>query len=102
MHRHSVQMEPPNASLQLILPTDKRNPSFTIYLTEDRRLLHVYYGLERLEVIPAAADHPAYRMLVARLYNAEVKVSTLEEVFFLDHKTIRAWGLALDSGCRIL
>lgn len=91
-------MEQPDASLQLILPTDKRNPCFTLYLTEDRRFLHVYYGLERLEVVPAAADHPAHRMLVARLYNADVKVAVLEELFDLDHKTIRAWGLALDSG----
>ena len=91
-------MAQPAASLQLILPTDKRNPSFTLYLTEDRRFLHVYYGLERLEVIPAAADHPAHPMLVGRLYNADVKVSALEELFDLDHKTIRAWGLALDSG----
>ncbi len=91
-------MEPPNASLQLILPTDKRNPCFTLYQTEDGQSLHVYYGLERLEVVPAAADHPAHRMLVARLYNADVKVAVLEELFDLDHKTIRAWGLALDSG----
>ena len=42
--------------------------------------------------------HPAYRMLVARLYNAGVKVAVLEEVFNLDHKTIRAWGLVLYSG----
>ena len=91
-------MEQPNASLQLILPTDKRNPCFTLYQTEDGRFLHVYYGLERLEVVPSAADHPAHRMLVARLYNADVKVAVLEELFDLDHKTIRAWGLALDSG----
>jgi hypothetical protein len=91
-------MEPPTASLQLILPTDKRNPCFTLYQTRDGRFLHVYYGLERLEVVPAAVDHPAYRMLVARLYNADVKVAALEELFDLDHKTIRAWGLALDSG----
>lgn len=91
-------MEPPAATLQLILPTDKRNPCFNLYLTEDGRSIHVYYGLERLEVVPAAANHPAYRMLVARLYNADVKVSALAEVFDLDHKTIRAWGLALDSG----
>ena len=90
--------EPPAATLQLILPTDKRNPCFNLYQTEDGRVIHVYYGLERLEVVPAAGNHPAYRMLVARLYNADVKVSALAEVFGLDHKTIRAWGLALDSG----
>jgi hypothetical protein len=91
-------MEQPNASLQLILPTDKRNPCCTLYQTGDGRFLRVYYGVERLEVVPAAADHPAYRMLVARLYNAEVKVAVLEELFDRDHKTIRARGLALDSG----
>lgn len=37
-------------------------------------------------------------MLVARIYNAEVKASALAELFDLDHNTIRAWGLALDSG----
>jgi hypothetical protein len=91
-------MEPPAATLQLILPTDKRNPCFTLYQTEDGQFIHVYYGVERLEVVPAAGNHPAYRMLVARLYNADVKVSALAELFDLDHKTIRAWGLALDSG----
>lgn len=66
-----------NASLQLILPTDKRNPCFTLYQSEDGRFIHVYYGLELLEVIPGDQDHPAYKMLVARLYNADVKVSAL-------------------------
>ena len=61
-------------------------------MTEDRQSIHVYYGVERLEIIPAAADHPAYRMLVARLYSADVKVAVLEELLDLDHKTIRAWG----------
>ena len=49
-------MEQPNASPQLILPTDKRNPSFTIYQTEDGRSFHVYYGVERLETIPACGS----------------------------------------------
>lgn len=90
-------MNQTTASLQLILPTDKRNPCFTLYLSRDQRFIHVYYGLERLEVIPADHDHPAYKMLVARLYNADVKVSALVEVFDLDPKTIRSWGLALES-----
>jgi hypothetical protein len=87
-----------NASLQLILSPDKHNPCFTLFQSEDKRFIHVYYGLEILEVIPADRNHPAYRMLVARLYNAGVKVSVLEEVFDHDHKTIRTWGLALASG----
>lgn len=65
--------------LQLILPTDKRNPSFSLYLTADERAIHVYYGLELLEVVPADREHVAYKLLVARLYNAGLRVRTLTE-----------------------
>ena len=84
-------------SLQLILPTDKTNPAFTIYATTDERFLHVYYGLELLEVLPVDRAHPAYRLLVARLYNAGLRVQTLAEVFGIDPKTMRRWGRALRS-----
>lgn len=83
--------------LQLILPTDKRNPSFSLYLTADERAIHVFYGLELLEVVPADREHVAYKLLVARLYNAGLRVRTLAEVFQLDPKTMRAWGRALCS-----
>jgi hypothetical protein len=33
-------------SHQLILPTDKRNPSFTLYATEDQQSIRVFYGYE--------------------------------------------------------
>ena len=85
------------APLQLILPTDKRNPSFSLYLTADEQAIHVFYGLELLEVVPADREHIAYKMLVARLYNAGLRVRTLAEVFQLDPKTMRAWGRALRS-----
>jgi hypothetical protein len=87
--------DPP--ALQLILPTDKRNPSFSLYLTTDEQAIHVFYGLELLEVVPADREHTAYKMLVARLYNAGLRVRTLAEVFQLDPKTMRAWGRALRS-----
>jgi hypothetical protein len=83
--------------LQLILPTDKRNPSFSLYLSADEEAIHVFYGLELLEVVPADREHVAYKMLVARLYNAGLRVRTLAEVFQLDPKTMRAWGRALRS-----
>ena len=35
---------------QLILPTDKRNPCFSLYVSEDERFIHVFYGLELFEV----------------------------------------------------
>ena len=85
-------------ALQLILPTDKRNPSFTLYLDEAQKQFHVYYGLELLEVVPADPEHIAYKLLVGRLYNAGLKVRVLEEVFGADRKTIRGWGQALRSG----
>ena len=47
--------------LQLILPTDKRNPSLSLYLSADERAIHVFYGLELLEVVPADRAHVAYK-----------------------------------------
>ena len=83
--------------LQLILPTDKRNPSFSLYLSADEQEIHVFYGLELLEVVPADREQVAYKLLVARLYNAGLRVRTLAEVFQLDPKTMRVWGRALRS-----
>ena len=82
---------------QLILPTDKRNPCFSIYLTEDQKSIRVFYGLELLEIVPDEQEHPAYKMMVGRLANAKVKLATLEEVFGVDRKTIRSWGKAILS-----
>ena len=53
--------------LQLILPTDKRHPSFSLYLTADEAQIHVFYGLELREVVPADREQVAYKLLVARL-----------------------------------
>lgn len=86
--------------LQLILGPDKRNPSFCLYTDAAEKSLHVYYGLELPEVVPNERDCPAYRFLAARLYNAGVRVQTLEELLGLDRKTMRRWGLALQSGDR--
>ena len=84
--------------LQLILGPDKRNPSFCLYTDAQEKELHVYYGLELLEVLPNDRDRPAYRLLAARLANANVRLATLEAVFGLDRKTMRTWGRALRSG----
>ena len=82
---------------QLILPTDKRNPCFTLYATEDQQSIRVFYGLELMEVVPDDPDDMAFKMMVGRLYNAGVMVTTLEDVFKSDHKTIRSWGQAILS-----
>ena len=45
--------------LQLILAPDKRNPSFSLYFCADEATIHVFYGLELLEVVPADREHAA-------------------------------------------
>jgi hypothetical protein len=90
----------PTEALQLILGPDRRNPSFCLYTDPAEKALPVYYGLELLEVVPNDRHSPAYRLLAARLYNAGVRVATLEGVFGLDRKTMRTWGQALCSGDR--
>ena len=84
---------------QLILGTDKRNPLFTVYSHEEgeEEQLHVYYGLELLEVVSADPNDPSFKMLVGRLYNAGVGLRVLRETFHLDSKTIQRWGRALRS-----
>jgi hypothetical protein len=82
---------------QLILGTDKRNPLFTVYYQEedDQEQLHVYYGLELLEIVSADPKEPSFKMLVGRLHNAGVRLSVLQQTFQADVKTIRRWGRAL-------
>jgi len=84
---------------QLILGTDKRNPLFTVYAEEedDQERLHVYYGLELLEVVSADRNDPSFKMLVGRLHNAGVSLRVLQQTFQSDAKTIQRWGRALRS-----
>ncbi len=84
---------------QLILGTDKRNPLFTVYVDEeeDQERLHVYYGLELLEVVSADRNDPGFKMLVGRLHNAGVSLRVLQQTFESDAKTIQRWGRALRS-----
>lgn len=82
---------------QLILGTDKRNPLFTVYCQAEgeQEQLHVYYGLELLEVVSADRNDPSFKMLVGRLSNAGVSRRVLRETFQADPKTIQRWGRAL-------
>jgi hypothetical protein len=84
---------------QLILGVDKRNPLFAVYSKEEEEQenLHVYYGLELMEVVAADPKAPTFKMLVGRLYNARVSLRALRETFSKDAKTIRRWGRALRS-----
>src|SRR6266481_5493330 len=82
------------ATGQLILGTDKRNALFTVYEWEEddgEEQLHVYYGLELLEVVSADRNAPSFRMLVGRLYNAGLSRRVLQETFKVDLKTNQRW-----------
>jgi hypothetical protein len=52
--------------------------------------LHVYYGLELLEVVSADRNAASFKMLVGRLYNAGLSRRVLQETFRVDLKTIQA------------
>lgn len=82
---------------QLLLGTDKRNPLFTVSADDDHAQLHVYYGLELLEVVSADRDGPHFKMLVGRLHNAGLRLRLLHRTFQTDPKTIRRWGRGLRS-----
>ena len=80
----------PSPLLQSVLGTDKRNPIFSVCRQGGAApSLHVYYGAELLEVVPEDRQHPAYKLLVARLYNAGVKELALQRNFKVDRKTMQ-------------
>ncbi len=83
---------------QLLLGTDKRNPVFAVYEDESGERLLVYYGFELLEIVNDEPSDPGFKLLLARLYNAGVKLSGICESFEVDPKTVRRWGQALRQG----
>jgi hypothetical protein len=83
---------------QLLLGTDKRNPVFAVYQDDSGERLLVFYGFELIEIVNHDSTDPAFKLLLARLYNAKVKLSALCESFQVDPKTIRRWAKALLQG----
>lgn len=83
---------------QLLLGTDKRNPVFAVYEDDSGERLLVFYGFELIEIVKNDSADPAFKLLLARLYNAKVKLGALCESFQVDPKTIRRWGKALLQG----
>jgi len=83
---------------QLLLGTDKRNPVFAVYEDDSGERLLVFYGFELIEIVNNNSADPAFKLLLARLYNAKVKLSALCQSFQVDPKTIRRWGKALLQG----
>ena len=80
---------------QMILGLDKRNPLFTVYHDESGEQLLVYYGFEIVEIVPDNPESAAYKLMLGRLYNSGLKLSSLCETFQVDPKTLRRWGRAL-------
>ena len=91
------QMEAPPTG-QLILGIDKRNPVFAVYEDDSGERLLVFYGFELIEIVNNNPEAPAFKLLLARLYNSGVKLSAMCESFQVDPKTIRRWGKALRQG----
>jgi hypothetical protein len=86
----------PPPLLQPVLGTDKRNPVFSVHRQAGASpSLHVYYGAELMEVVPEDRQHPAFKLLIGRLYNAGVKGLALQRTFGVDRKTMQRWGQAL-------
>jgi hypothetical protein len=83
---------------QLLLGTDKRNPVFAVYEDDSGERLLVFYGFELIEIVNNDSEDPAFKLLLARLYNARIKLGALCESFQVDPKTIRRWGKALLQG----
>ena len=86
-----------NTPLQQILGTDKRNPVFSLYRDPHNGKLHVYYGMQLLEIVIDDYHNFSFRCLLGRLYNARVKAKSLQECFGVDRKTMQRWGEALQK-----
>ena len=86
-------------TLQPLLVPVKGSPDFFLYANpQNPKELMVFLGMALLERVPHLREHIAFKMLLARLYNAKVKVLSLVECFGVAHTTLRRWGLALLSG----
>ena len=86
------------SGLQQLLGTDKRNPCFSVYRETKDDFLHVYYGAELFERVKGDRKSCEYKLLLGRLYNANVMVSALEEAFKVNGKTLRRYGRAMVNG----
>ncbi len=83
--------------LQLIIGANEKN-DFTLYKETNSKKIHVYFGFGLYEIVEDKKDNPELKLLLARLYNAGVKVKTLIEHFGFSYPTYKRWGEALKSG----
>lgn len=84
--------------LQEIIGVDKKNPFLTVCADPQQPgKLMVFFGAVLLEIVDDDRENPSFKLLLARLYNAKVKVKTLVETFGVAHTTLKRWGDALKS-----
>ncbi|MCP4949713.1 MAG: hypothetical protein GY923_19690 [Aestuariibacter sp.] len=84
--------------LQEIIGVDKKNPFLTVCKDPQQPgKLMVFFGAVLLEIVDDDRENPSFKLLLARLYNAKVKVKTLVETFGVAHTTLKRWGDALKS-----
>jgi hypothetical protein len=87
-------------ALQQILGTDKRNPYFTIGSAkkDGEDCLYVFFGAALVEIVPFNQEKVAYKLMLARLYNAGINAAALVDCFGHAYSTLKRWGDALKEG----
>ncbi len=85
--------------LQQIIGVDKKNPFFTLCRNyRDPGKVYVFFGAALMEVVDEDRSSPEFKLLIARLYNAGMKVKSLVETFNIPRTTMQRWGDALKKG----
>lgn len=85
-------------NLQFLIGVDKKNPHFTIFRNKEKGEIHIYYGATLFDVIVDSPENAELKFMLARLYNAGVKVKSLIQHFGYSYPTYKRWGEALKSG----
>jgi hypothetical protein len=84
--------------MQQLIGVDKKNPFFTLCRKpKEPDKIYVYFGTALMEVVEEGRNNPEFKILIARLYNAGLKVKTLKETFKIHRTTMKRWGDALKS-----
>ncbi len=85
--------------LQEIIGVDKKNPFLSVCKhPQQKDKLMVFFGAALLEVVDCDLENPAFKLLLARLYNAQVNRKILASTFGVAITTLRRWGEALTAG----
>ncbi len=88
-----------SANLQYLIGTDKKNPFFSVCLDKNKPgCLYVYFGASLLEVVPDDRSNFEFKLLIARLYNAKIKIESINKAFGVARTTMKRWGDAIKSG----